>query len=101
MGQSTVGYSDITGGMAQIRGPHADVCEGPFLIFLADYHLLNGDIKAGLEAIKESRRVASECFAESDRMRIEGELIGVNDAEAGERVLWAAIERAREQHSPS
>ena len=101
MGDPAAGRADIVEGMAQIRGPRADICESSFLTFLADYHLIVDEIDEGLTVIAESRQAAGERFADTDRLRLEGELRAGQDIVSGERLLRAAMARAREQASLS
>ena len=55
MGDPAAGRADIVEGMAQIHRPRADICESAFLTFLADYHLIVGEVDEGLSVVAESR----------------------------------------------
>jgi class 3 adenylate cyclase/tetratricopeptide (TPR) repeat protein len=101
MNEQVAGEEDILQGMALIRGPNADICESSFLTFLADYHLITGNVEKGLSVIAESQAVAAERFAATDRLRLQGELLARQDAAAAECLLREAIATARRQKSLS
>jgi class 3 adenylate cyclase/tetratricopeptide (TPR) repeat protein len=101
MNEQKAGHEEILQGMTLIRGPNADICESSMLTFLADYHLLTGETEQGLSVVEESRAVATERFADTDRLRLQGELLAARDPTAAERILRDALATANRQKSLS
>jgi adenylate cyclase len=100
-GEYQKGETEIEEGLDLIRGPNADVCESCFLLFFAEHNLILGETERGLSIIQEAKAVASERFADPERIRIETELRAGENQEVAEQGLHKAMDVARKQKSLS
>ena len=66
--------AEVSLGVEQVRAPEADICLSCFLPWLAEVHLLVGNIQEGLGTIRKAHELAEETFYAAERWRLEGDL---------------------------
>ena len=66
--------AEVSLGIEQVRAPEADICLSCFLPWLAEVHLLVGNVDEGLATMREAHELAEETFYEAERWRVEGDL---------------------------
>src|SRR4029078_8025910 len=64
--------ADVSRGIEQVRGPEAELCLSCFLPWLAEMHLLVGNIDEGLATMREAHEVAEETFYADHALRVGG-----------------------------
>ena len=91
--------AEVSRGIEQVRAPEADVCLSCFLPWLAEMHLLVGNIDEGLATMREAHEVAEETFYAAERFRVEGDLRAAVDRAGAAACYARALETARHQGS--
>ena len=66
--------AEVSRGIEQVRAPEADICLSCFLPWLAEVHLLVGNVDEGLATMREAHELAEETFYDAERLRVEGDL---------------------------
>ena len=70
--------AEVSRGIEQVRAPEADICLSCFLPWLAEVHLLVGNVDEGLATMREAHELAEETFYAAERLRVEGDLRAAN-----------------------
>jgi tetratricopeptide (TPR) repeat protein len=91
--------AEVSRGIEQVRAPEADVCLSCFLPWLAEMHLLVGNIDEGLATMREAHELAKETFYTAERLRVEGDLRAAVDPAGAATCYARALETARHQGS--
>ena len=66
--------AEVSRGIEQVRAPEADICLSCFLPWLAEVHLLVGNVDEGLATMREAHELAEETFYAAERWRVEADL---------------------------
>ena len=66
--------AEVSRGIEQVRAPEADICLSCFLPWLAEVHLLVGNVDEGLATMREAHELAEETFYAAERLRVEADL---------------------------
>jgi len=91
--------AEVSRGIEQVRAPEADICLSCFLPWLAEVHLLVGNVDEGLATMREAHEFAEETFYAAERWRLEGDLRSVTDPSGAAACYARSIEAARLQGS--
>ena len=92
--------AEVSRGIEQVRAPEADICLSCFLPWLAEVHLLVGNVDEGLATMREAHELAEETFYAAERLRVEGDLPRGRSNSAGAAACYArALKTARHQGS--
>ena len=91
--------AEVSRGIERVRAPEADVCLSCFLPWLAEMHLLVGNIDEGLATMREAHELAEETFYAAERLRVEGDLRAAVDRAGATACYARALETARHQGS--
>src|SRR5262249_2504447 len=91
--------AEMSRGIEQVRAPEADICLSCFLPWLAEVHLLAGNVEQGLATMREAHELAEETFYEAERWRVEGDLRTAIDLPGAADCYARALETARLQGS--
>ena len=60
--------AEVSLGIEQVRAPEADICLSCFLPWLAEVHLLVGNVDEGLATMREAHELAEETFYDRGAM---------------------------------
>jgi class 3 adenylate cyclase/tetratricopeptide (TPR) repeat protein len=91
--------AEVSRGIEQVRAPEADVCLSCFLPWLAEVHLLVGNVDEGLATMREAHELAEETFYDAERLRVEADLRAAIDLAGAAACYARALETARHQGS--
>ena len=80
--------AEVSRGIEQVRAPEADICLSCFLPWLAEVHLLVGNVDEGLATMREAHELAEETFYAAERLRVEADLRAAVDL-AGAAACYA------------
>jgi len=86
-------------GIEKVRAPEADICLSCFLPWLAEVHLLVGNVDEGLATMREAHELAEETFYAAERWRVEGDLRAAIDPSGAAACYARSLEVARRQGS--
>ena len=91
--------AEVSLGVEQVRAPEADICLSCFLPWLAEVHLLVGNIQEGLGTIRKAHELAEETFYAAERWRLEGDLRSAMDLSGAAACYAESLKTARLQGS--
>ena len=91
--------AEVSRGIEQVRAPEADICLSCFLPWLAEVHLLVGNVDEGLATMREAHELAEETFYAAERLRVEADLRAAVDLAGAAACYARALETARHQGS--
>jgi tetratricopeptide (TPR) repeat protein len=91
--------AEVLRGIEQVRVPEADICLSCFLPWLAEVHLLVGNVDEGLATMREAHELAEETFYAAERLRVEADLRAAVDLAGAAACYARALETARHQGS--
>ena len=91
--------AEVSLGIEQVRAPEADICLSCFLPWLAEVHLLVGNVDEGLATMREAHELAEETFYAAERWRVEADLRAAVDLAGAAACYARALETARHQGS--
>jgi predicted ATPase/class 3 adenylate cyclase len=91
--------AEVSRGIEQVRAPEADICLSCFLPWLAEVHLLVGNVDEGLAAMREAHELAEETFYAAERWRLEGDIRAAIDPSGASACYARSLETARLQGS--
>ena len=91
--------AEVSRGIEQLRAPEADICLSCFLPWLAEVHLLVGNVDEELATMREAHELAEETFYDAERLRVEADLRATIDLAGAAACYARALETARHQGS--
>ena len=91
--------AEVSRGIEQVRAPEADICLSCFLPWLAEVHLLVGNVDEELATMREAHELAEETFYAAERLRVEADLRAAVDLAGAAACYARALETARHQGS--